>query len=70
MFGTNLICYQHPKAGYETKELHSSFGHADLDKKIMNRKRPILRVPQHFKVSHSFYWISKLCKRCTSILLA
>jgi hypothetical protein len=31
MFGTNSICYQRPKAGYETYGLHSSFGHADLD---------------------------------------
>ncbi len=70
MFGTNLICYQRPKAGYEIYGLHSSFGHADLDNKIMNRKRPILECAQHSIVSHSFYWISKLRKRCASILLA
>jgi hypothetical protein len=44
MFGTNLICYQRPKAGYETSGLHSSFDHVDLDNEIMNRKRPILRL--------------------------
>ncbi len=44
MFGTNLICYQRPKAGYGTSGLHSSFGHAVSDNKIMNRKRPILRL--------------------------
>jgi hypothetical protein len=49
MFGTNLICYQCPKAGYVTKGLHCSFGHADLDKKIMNRKIPILRVRLTFQ---------------------
>ncbi len=37
MFGTNSICYQRPKAGYETKGLRSSFDHADIVNKIMNR---------------------------------
>ncbi len=48
MFGTNSICYQRPKAGYEIYGLHSSFGHADLDNKIINRKRPIFRVRATF----------------------
>ncbi len=48
MFGTNLICYQRPKAGYETLGLRSNFDHVDLDNKIMNRKRPILRVRSTF----------------------
>jgi hypothetical protein len=43
MFGTNSFCYQRPKAGYETHGLHSSFGQADSDNKIMNIKRPVLQ---------------------------
>ena len=70
MFGTNLIC---PKAGYETQGLRSSFGHADLYNKIMNRKKPILRVLympmsciafigylNYIKDVQAFFWLNPL----------
>jgi hypothetical protein len=76
MFDTYLICYQRPKAGYETQGLHSSSGHVDLDNKIMNRKRPILKsglnIPMsciafigyqnYVKYAQAFYWFNPLRK--------
>ena len=51
MFGTNSICYQRPKAGYKTYGLHGNFCHADLDNKIMNRKRPIFKSALNIPLS-------------------
>jgi hypothetical protein len=82
MFGTNSICNQRPKAGYETQGLHSNFDHVDLDNKIMNRKRPILRVRSTFhclsriafigyknyvKDAQAFYWLNSLRKSLAQI---
>jgi hypothetical protein len=36
MFGTNLICYHRPKAGYKTERLHFSFGHAESENNVIN----------------------------------
>ncbi len=81
MFGTNSICYLRPKAGDETSGLHISFGHTDLDNKIMNRKRPIfkseLNIPKsliafigyqnYVKYAQAFYWFNPLRKSLSQL---